>query len=105
MDKEVWIASARMRTRCTRSSVLGMESTVLGNESTFLGIKTTLYGRNLKKQNFFLTGSRCALLSVVSRCSVGVFRQGIRKKKEMEILKIGVKYRVESVKKRDKTRE
>ena len=37
--------------------VSGQESTFLGWESTFLGIKTTLYGRNLKKQNFFLTGS------------------------------------------------
>ena len=33
--------------------VSGKESTFLGWESTFLGIKTTLYGRNLKKQNFF----------------------------------------------------
>ena len=37
--------------------VSGKESTFLGWESTFLGIKTTSYGRYLKKQNFFLTGS------------------------------------------------
>ena len=33
--------------------VSGKESTFLGWETTFLGIKTTLYGRDLKKQNFF----------------------------------------------------
>ena len=37
MDKEAWIACARMRTRCTRSSVLGTEYTFLGVKSTFLG--------------------------------------------------------------------
>ena len=30
MDKEAWMASARMSAKCTRSSVLGMEETFLG---------------------------------------------------------------------------
>ena len=53
MDKEAWIASARMRTRCTRSSVLGMESTVLGNESTFLGRKTTFFRKAILRNSTF----------------------------------------------------
>ena len=55
--------------------VSGKESTFLGWESTFLGIKTTLFGRNLR--------SLCALLSVVSRSSLGGIRQGIREVKEI----------------------
>ena len=56
---------------------------------TFLGIKTTLFGSNLKKKAFAGKElSRCSVgvLSVISRSSVGIFREGIREVKETAIL-------------------
>ena len=47
--------------------VSGKESTFLGWESTFLGIKTTLFGRNLKKLHFLITG----VDTLFSRSSLG----------------------------------
>ena len=80
MDKEAWMASARMRTRCTRSTVLGMESTFSGIQSTFFREAI------LRKCTFFEVWSWCGRLSVFSRSSLGGFRQGIRNKKETAIL-------------------
>ena len=55
-------------------------------ESTILGSKTTLFGGNLKKQHFLVTGSSLGVPSEFSRSSVGKMRQGIREGKEMAIL-------------------
>ena len=55
-------------------------------QETFLGEESTFLGSNLKKSVFLEAGSWVALLSVFSRSSVGVLRQGIREVKESAIL-------------------
>ena len=58
-------------------------------ELTFSDIQSTFLGGGIKKSAFCsreLIRSSLALLSVVSRCSLGVLRQGIRKGKETTIL-------------------
>ncbi len=55
-------------------------------ESTILGSKTTLFGGNLKKQHFLVTGSSLGVPSEFSRSSVGGIREGIREEKETAIL-------------------
>ena len=46
MDKET---SARMRTKCTMTTVLGKKETFLGKDSTVLGGETTFSGGDIKK--------------------------------------------------------
>ena len=43
-------------------------------------------GTNINKKHFWVTGSSVGVLSVISRSSVGVFREGIREVKETAIL-------------------
>ena len=71
------------------STFLGWESTFLGRQTTFSGIKSTFLGLNLKKSAFFVIRSSFGVPSVVSRCSLGKIRQGIREEKETAILRIG----------------
>ena len=53
-------------------------------ESTILGSKTTLFGGNLKKQHFLVTGSSLGVPSEFSRSSLGEIEQKIEKRKEKE---------------------
>ena len=49
-------------------------------------MQTTFLGSNIKKSAFLEAGSWVAVLSVFSRSSLGVLRQGIREVKERGIL-------------------
>ena len=59
---------------------------LVGEESTFFRSQDNLIRKQSRNSHFLWAGSWCAPLSVFSRSSVGVFREGIREGKETAIL-------------------
>ena len=82
INKEAWMASARMSAKCTRSTVLGIESTFLGIQSTFFRDLVNLFRKAILIKRTFshgeLSRSSVGVLSVVGRWNRGRYKRSKR---------------------------